>query len=95
MDVYIQVDEKSNRIVATTRRSRPGRRAALADQIVEALERQGGRLTFDDDSSPEAIRQKFGVSKGAFKQALGGLYKAGRIRFLSPGIELIVKSTPR
>jgi uncharacterized protein len=67
--------------------------AALTDQIVQALERSGGRLNFDDDSSPEAIRQKFGVSKKAFKQALGKLYKARRIRFQNPGIELLDNSS--
>ena len=59
--------------------------AALTDQIIQVLEQNGGRLAFDDDSSPEAIRRKFGVSKKAFKQALGKLYKARRIRFLKPG----------
>ena len=63
--------------------------APLVDQIVERLERSGGRLPFDDDSSPESIREAFGISKKAFKQALGKLYKARRIRFLNPGIELI------
>jgi predicted RNA-binding protein (virulence factor B family) len=67
--------------------------AALTDQIVQALEQNGGRLTFDDDSSPEAIRQKFGVSKKAFKQALGKLYKGRRIRFLKPGIQLLDNSS--
>ncbi len=65
-----------------------GRVSSLTDQIIEALTASQGRLAFDDDSSPEAIRQKFGVSKKAFKQALGKLYKARRIRFLNPGIEL-------
>ena len=63
--------------------------APLVDQIVEALKQNGGRLAFDDDSSPESIREKFGVSKKAFKQAIGKLYKARSIRFLNPGIELI------
>jgi len=63
--------------------------AALTDQIVQALESNAGRLAFDDDSSPEAIRQQFGVSKNAFKQALGRLYKRRRIRFLKPGIQLL------
>ena len=67
--------------------------AALTDQIVQALEQNGGRLAFDDDSSPEAIRQKFGVSKNAFKQALGKLYKARRICFLKPGIQLLDNSS--
>jgi len=67
--------------------------AALTDQIVQTLEKNGGRLAFDDDSSPDAIRQKFGVSKKAFKQALGKLYKARRIRFVNPGIQLLENSS--
>jgi len=67
--------------------------AALTDQIVQALERNGGRLDFDDDSSPAAIRQTFSVSKKAFKQALGKLYKMRRIQFLHPGIQLLDNSS--
>lgn len=60
----------------------------LTNLIVAALNLSGGRLVFDDDSPPDAIRQNFGVSKKAFKQALGKLYKSRRIAFLRPGIEL-------
>ncbi len=63
--------------------------APLTNLIVSALQISGGRLPFDDDSSPAAIRQNFGVSKKAFKQALGKLYKTRRIAFLKPGIELL------
>ena len=63
--------------------------APLKIQIVEALRRNGGRLDFDDDTPSEAIRETFGVSKKAFKQALGSLYKTRRIRFTSPGVELL------
>lgn len=63
--------------------------ASLTEQILDALERNGGRLDFDDDSSPEAIRENFGVSKKAFKQALGNLYKHRRIQFQHPGIQLV------
>ncbi len=66
--------------------------APLARRIVQLLERNGGRLAFDDASPPEAIREKFGASKKAFKQALGTLYKARRIRFTKPGIELLDNS---
>ena len=65
----------------------------LTEKIVRELERHGGRLGFDDNSAPEAIRDKFGVSKKAFKQALGALYKNRRIRFLNPGIQLLDNST--
>ena len=66
--------------------------APLALRIVQALQRDGGRLNLDDDSPPEAIRQAFGASKKAFKQALGTLYKARRIRLCKPGIELLDNS---
>jgi predicted RNA-binding protein (virulence factor B family) len=61
----------------------------LKQQVLDALEQNGGKLNLDDDASPDAVRAKFGVSKKAFKQALGALYKERRIRFLNPGIELL------
>ncbi|MDB6065945.1 MAG: hypothetical protein JWR26_2153 [Pedosphaera sp.] len=69
--------------------------APLKDQIVQALERNGGKLDFDDNSTPEAIREAFGSSKKAFKQALGALYKARRIQFQPSGggIELLDNTT--
>jgi uncharacterized protein len=63
--------------------------APLALRIVQALQRSGGQLALDDNSPPEAIRKEFGVSKKSFKQALGTLYKARRIRFSKPGVELL------
>ena len=66
--------------------------APLTGVIMQALKDNGGRLEVDDDSTPALIRQKFGVSKKAFKQALGKLYKLRRIVFLKPGIELLPES---
>lgn len=63
--------------------------AKLTDLILEALRNHGGKLDLDDDSPPEVIRQRFGVSKKAFKQAAGKLYKQRQIRFSHPGIELV------
>ena len=65
----------------------------LTGQILEALERNHGALPLDDDSSPDAIRQAFGVSKKAFKQALGALYKKRRLQFTNPGIQLLDNTT--
>lgn len=61
----------------------------LADQILAKLETSGGRLLLNDDSPPEAIRHAFGVSKKAFKQALGQLYKQKRIVLDDSGIRLL------
>ena len=70
--------------------------AALTDQILAALEAKGGRLPYSDNSIPEEIRDAFGVSKKAFKQAIGSLYRDRLIVIESNGIRLIapVKSTP-
>ncbi len=67
--------------------------APLTDLIVTALKMSGGKLPYDDDSTPVVIRQNFNVSKKAFKQALGKLYKTRRIAFTKPGIELLENDT--
>jgi predicted RNA-binding protein (virulence factor B family) len=64
----------------------------LTVQIVAALQRNGGELHYDDDSPPGDIRAVFGVSKKAFKQALGKLYRERRIQFVRPGIRLLDNS---
>ncbi len=69
--------------------------APLGDQILQALKANGGRLDLDDDSPPEVIRESFGASKKAFKQALGALFKQKRIRFTRPGIEWVDITRPR
>ena len=38
---------------------------------------------------PENIKKEFQVSKKVFKQAIGGLYKQGKIRITNEGIELV------
>jgi predicted RNA-binding protein (virulence factor B family) len=63
--------------------------APLTERVLAALRQNGSRLGFDDDTPPEIIRAEFSSSKKAFKQALGALYKARRIRFTKPGIELL------
>lgn len=39
----------------------------------------GGTLPFDDKADPERIRDVFGMSKNAFKRAVGHLYKQHRV----------------
>lgn len=67
------------------------RMVPLRAQILEALERNQGRLEFDDKTSPEAIRHAFGASKNAFKLALSALYKERRVVFRNGGTQLVEK----
>lgn len=52
----------------------------ITERILTALEAApGGLLPYGDQSIPEEIRDAFGVSKKAFKQAIGALYRERRI----------------
>ena len=55
-----------------------------AELMLEAIEKAGGRLDFDDKASPEKIDEELGLSKAAFKRAVGHLLKEGKIQ-LEPG----------
>ena len=66
-----------------------GRVASLTDDIIEALQSNSGYLGIGDKSTPEEIRRVFGVSKKAFKQAVGALYKQRRVEIEGRGIRLI------
>ena len=63
--------------------------APLGQRIITALEASGGHLPYHDGSSPEEIRAQFGMSKKAFKQAIGVLYREHRIRIAPEGIHLV------
>ena len=60
-----------------------------AQMILTYLETNGGFMTLNDKSAPEDIKATFGISKGQFKKALGGLMKAGKIKQNATGTELI------
>ena len=51
-----------------------------ADKIFQMMEQAGGRLDFDDKASPEKINRELGISKAAFKRAVGHLLKEKKIK---------------
>ena len=50
-----------------------------AEKVLLLLQQHNGRMPYSDASSPEVIRDKFQISKAAFKRALGHLIKDGLI----------------
>lgn len=66
---------------------------ADAQKIMERLEKSGGVLPFTDKADPERIRDEFGMSKAAFKRAVGRLMKQGKIR-IDEKQEKILQSVP-
>ena len=63
--------------------------APLGEQIIAALRTADGHLPYHDGSSPDEIRAAFGMSKKAFKQAIGVLYRDRRLRIAPDGIRLV------
>jgi hypothetical protein len=61
----------------------------LGEQILEALRQHDGRIEVGDKSPPELVAKLFGVSKGNFKKAIGGLYKRGLIVIQDDCIALV------
>ena len=60
---------------------------STTDAIMQALRDNNGTLKLNDKSSPEAIKEAFGISKTQFKQAIGSLYKKKKIIITKSGIE--------
>jgi predicted RNA-binding protein (virulence factor B family) len=62
---------------------------AARETLLAALRSAGGRLELSDSSEPEVIRRTLGLSKKAFKRAVGALYRERRIRLGDSSIELV------
>jgi predicted RNA-binding protein (virulence factor B family) len=57
--------------------------------ILELLEKAGGFLPYNDGTPPEVISDVFGMSKKAFKQAIGNLFRARQISIDPDGIRRV------
>lgn len=68
------------RLNASLREAKEKALVTDSQRILSLLESRKGRMPYSDGTSPEVIRDKFQISKAAFKRALGHLLKEGRIR---------------
>lgn len=60
-----------------------------ARNVLAALEAAGGALPLHDNSAPEEIRTAVGMSKKAFKQAIGALFRERKIFLNAREIRLV------
>ena len=64
-----------------------------ADRLLAFLkERPGGAMPYSDETSAEDIQRRFGLSKSAFKRALGKLMKDGLVTQKGAWTHLVNKS---
>ncbi|MEI8311035.1 MAG: S1-like domain-containing RNA-binding protein [Verrucomicrobiota bacterium] len=90
-DGFVKEVRPDGKLDLSLDRSGFARVGPITDQILEALKAAGGHLPYNDESPPEAIRSAFGVSKKAFKQAVGTLYRKRLIELAEEGISLAPK----
>lgn len=60
-----------------------------AGKIIRLLTENNGYLPYHDKSDPDEIYEFFGMSKKAFKMAVGTLYKQQKISLAKTGIKLL------
>ncbi len=85
---FIKLMREDGKIDVMLEKPGYGRVDPLAQQVLKYLETRDGFCPLGDKSDPDAIRETFGVSKKAYKMALGQLLKAGRIRQDEKGVYL-------
>lgn len=74
---YLRED---GRINASMRLQKENALIADAQDIYDFLVKRNGSMPYCDSTPLEIIKQKFGISKAAFKRALGHLMKEGKVR---------------
>ncbi|WP_100641153.1 S1 RNA-binding domain-containing protein [Alteromonas facilis] len=89
VQAFVKQIRSDGKIDVTMLNDGVGARLSLEQQIIEELESFGGLLTVTDKSSPEEIYSHFKVSKGAYKKAIGKLYKQKRIVISKDSIKLV------
>lgn len=63
---------------------------ADAEKLLEILDEYAGVLPFTEKASPEVIKRETGLSKAAFKRAVGHLYKARKIEITEHAIRRVL-----
>ena len=60
-----------------------------AEKVYSIIEEFGGVLPFTDKANPEVIMRETGLSKNAFKRAVGRLYKERRVEIKETCIRIV------
>lgn len=85
---YIRRITEDNRIDVSLQQEGFAQVQASADRLLQLLEKNDGRLALNDDSTPEEVARRTGMSKKTFKRSLGMLLKSGAVTVDDKGIKL-------
>jgi len=86
---YIKAIRDDRKIDLSLQRDNQQTRDELSERILAFLKENDGTSTLTDYSPPHAIYNRYGVSKGKYKKALGNLYKQRLISMTKEKISLL------
>lgn len=84
---YVKSIQDNNKINVSIGKKGYQRVEDETEKILRLLDEHNGYLPYHDKSAPEEIYEFFGMSKKAFKMAIGSLYKQRKITFTKTGIK--------
>ncbi len=85
---YVRRITEDNRIDVSLQQEGYAQVKDSADTLLHLVQENGGRLALNDDSTPEEVARRTGLSKKVFKRSLGMLLKSGRVTVNEQGIKL-------
>ncbi len=88
LDGYVRTVRPDGKIDLSLDRAGYHRILPLTGKILAELVARDGQLPYGDKTPPELIRETFGVSKKAFKQAIGALFRDRHIVIDDTGIRI-------
>lgn len=89
VDVRIVEVREDGKMDLSLRDSIPKQMNADAEMVYGIIESYGGTLPFTDKADPELIREEFGLSKNAFKRAVGHLLKEKKVEITEDSIRIL------
>ncbi len=91
MTAFVKKVREDGKVDLTLRKKGYGEVQDARSVIMNKLVANGGELPLTDKSDPAEISRLLSMSKKTFKSAVGGLYKAGKIRLGSDHIRLVAE----
>ena len=78
IEARVTIGKEDGKLDLSVRNKIPQQMDADAELIYRRMQSYDGVLPFNDKADPETIKAEFGMSKAAFKRAVGGLKRASK-----------------
>ncbi len=79
IDARITYIREDGRVNASMRKQKEDAITDDANAIYKYLQQRGGKMAYTDKTDADVVRRQFGISKSAFKRALGYLMRQGLV----------------